>query len=277
MKMKITKASGAVEVIKPEKLRASLIRSGAEDHQADEIIKRVLDEIQPYTSTRKIYRLARKYLRKINHPSALRYALKQALFKLGPTGYPFEEYYSALMSNIGYKTETGRIVKGRCVNHEVDVFALNNKEISLVECKYHNRPGIAVDVKVAMYIHSRFRDLAPSMKKKYPDRKFTGWLVTNTRFTSDAMQYAQCNGLHIKSWRYPDKTSLEHMIEDKRLYPVTIISGIRSGLAKKLIQKNIILLKDLVDMSLADISNMLSLTDKKADALKKQAQELCLC
>lgn len=277
MNVKITKASGAVEEIKPDKLRASLIRAGADDLQADEIIDRVLHDIQPYTSTRKIYRLAQKYLKKLNHPSALRFALKRALSRLGPSGYPFEKYYSAILSNFGYETDTGRIVEGKCVNHEVDVFAESDSEISLVECKYHNRQGIAVDVKVAMYVHSRFRDLAPAMAKRYPHKKFSGWLVTNTRFTTDATQYAECNGLKIKSWRYPDSDSLEHMIEEKRLYPVTIISGIRSGLAKKLIQKDIILLKDLVDMSLVDISKLLSLTNKKAIALKKQAEELCLC
>ena len=277
MSMKITKASGAIEDINPEKLRTSLIKSGADNLQADKIIERVLSEIQPYTSTRKIYRLARKYLRKINQPSALRYALKQALFRLGPTGYPFEKYYSALLSNYGYETETGRIVEGRCVNHEVDVFAVSNNEISLVECKYHNRQGTSVDVKVAMYVHSRFRDLEPVMAKRYPGKKFAGWLVTNTGFTTDAMQYAECNGLKLKSWNYPDSDSLEHMIEEKRLYPVTIISGIRSGLASKLIQKNIILLKDLVDMSPDKISKLLSLTNKKAIALQQQAEKLCLC
>jgi len=277
MNIKITKASGVIEDIKPEKLRASLIRSGADDLQADEIIDRVLHEIDPYTSTRKIYRLAQKYLKKINHPSGLRYSLKRALFRLGPSGYPFEKYYGALLNNFGYETETGRFVQGRCVKHEVDVFAVSDNEISLVECKYHNRQGIAVDVKIAMYIHSRFRDLAPAMATLYPDKKFSGWLVTNTRFTTDAIQYAECNGLKLKSWGYPDSDSLEHMIEDRRLYPVTIISGIRSGLVKKLIHEDIILLKDLVEMSPAEISKLLSLTDRKAHALKKQAEELCLC
>jgi hypothetical protein len=277
MNIKITKASGVIEDIKPEKLRASLIRSGAEDLQADEIIDRVLREIDPYTSTRKIYRLAQKYLKKLNHPSGLRYSLKRALFRLGPSGYPFEKYYAALLRNFGFETETGRFVQGRCVKHEVDVFAVSDNEISLVECKYHNRQGIAVDVKIAMYIHSRFRDLAPAMATLYPDKMFSGWLVTNTRFTTDAIQYAECNGLKIKSWGYPDSNSLELMIEDRKLYPVTIISGIRSGLVKKLINEDIILLKDLVEMSPAEISKLLSLTDRKAHALKKQAEELCLC
>jgi Holliday junction resolvase len=277
MAIQITKASGKTEDINTEKLRNSLTRSGASDEQASDIIDRIIHEIAPLASTKKIYRLARKYLRQLNHASGIRYSLKRALFRLGPTGYPFEKYYSFLLKSYGYETQTGSIIEGRCVKHEIDVIAVNGEEVNLVECKYHNKSGTTVDVKVAMYVDSRFRDLAPVMAVKYPDRKFRGWLVTNTRFTDDALQYAECNKLALKSWGYPDNQSLEKMIEDKRLYPVTIVSGIQSGLISRLLKENIILLKDLVAMNIRDIRQILSLPEKKAAALKKQAVELCQC
>jgi Holliday junction resolvase len=244
---------------------------------ADEIIERMLKEVEPYTSTKKIYRLARKYLKKFNHASVLRYSLKRALFRLGPSGYPFEKYYSAVLKNYGYETETGIILQGKCIRHEVDVVAVKKEEVALVECKYRSRAGIPVDVKVAMYVHSRFLDLAPVMAEKYPGKKFKGWLVTNTRCTSDAIEFAGCYGLNIKTWKHPSADSLETMIEGKRLYPVTIISGIQKGLIDRLISKNIILLKDLVSMERVDIQKMVSLPERKAERLKHQAEELCLC
>ena len=277
MKIQVTKASGITEDINPDKLRASLLRSGADKDLIEGIIERVLMEIGAYTSTKKIYRLAKKYLRQLNHASVLRYSLKRALFRLGPTGYPFEKYYGAVLNNYGYETDTGLIIEGKCVKHEIDVFALKEDEVSLVECKYHSRAGIPVDVKVAMYVHSRFKDLAPVMASRYPGKKFRGWLVTNTRCTSDAIKFAKCYGLNIKSWKYPEKRSLEKMIEDKQLYPVTVISGIQRGLINRLIDNNIVLLKDLVSMEIQDMRSMLSLPEKKALILKQQAEELCLC
>ena len=277
MAMRITKASGKTEDINSEKLRISLVRAGASDEQSSEIIDRIMLEIAPLSSTKKIYRLARKYLKQLNHASGMRYSLKQALFRLGPTGYPFEKYYSHLLKSYGYETQTGSIIEGKCVKHEIDVIAVRNDEINIVECKYHNKSGTTVDVKVAMYVESRFRDIAPVMAVKYPDRKFRGWLVTNTRFTDDALQYAECSKFGLKSWRHPDDQSLEKMIEDKRLYPVTIVSGIQSGLIVRLLKENIILLKDLVSMNIRDIRHILSLPEKKAAALKKQADELCRC
>ncbi|MDO8282305.1 MAG: restriction endonuclease [Thermodesulfovibrionia bacterium] len=275
--IKVKKASGAVEDINLDKLHASLVRSGADSEKANEIIDLMLDEIPAVTSTRKIYRLAKKHLRTLNHSAGLRYSLKNAIFRLGPSGYPFEKYLGAVMTNYGYKVKTGVIIEGNCIDHEIDVYAVKEDEVSLVECKYRNTPGGTTDVKTALYVHSRFHDLWPTMKALYPDKTFKGWLVTNTRCTTTAVTYAKCMGLNIRSWSYPDGDSLQKMIEDKKLYPVTIISGIKSGIISTLIKEDIILLKDLAVMSEGRIAKMLSLTPRKAAALKKQADDLCLC
>jgi len=277
MDIKVTKASGIVEDLNLNKLFSSLVKSGADREEAQDIIDIIVSEIKPYTSTKKIYRLAHKYLRQFNHASGLRYSLKMAIFRLGPSGYPFEKYLGALLENYGYKVKVGVTMDGKCVKHEVDVLAINENEVTLFECKYRNRSGNTTDVKVAMYVRSRFQDIRPVIKSQYPGKSFKGWLITNTSFTSDAIRYAECTGLNIKSWGYPDKKSLKEMIEEKRLYPVTIISGIKSGLIDSLINRNIILLKDLAGMDAGEIGKMLSLSENKASALKKQADELCLC
>ncbi len=182
-----------------------------------------------------------------------------------------------MFRNYGHDVETNVFLKGKCVRHEVDVFAINRKEVSLIECKYHNTSGKVTDVKVAMYIHSRFQDLKHSIKLRYPGKTVRKILVTNTRCTSDAIQYAECMGLNIISWSYPENRSLQRLIEDKKLYPVTIISGVRSGLVETLFDHNIILLKDLANMEVKEITAKLSIQGKKAAALKKQADALCMC
>ncbi len=276
MKIKVKKASGVIEDLNLNKLRTSLTRSGADKDRIEEVIERILLELEPHTSTKKIYSLASKYLRIFNHASGLRYSLKRALFRLGPSGYHFEKYFGEILRHHGYQVETGTIMQGKCVKHEVDVFAMNDSQVSLIECKYHNRSGAASDIKDALYIYSRFRDLGFVIKSKYPDKHYTGWLVTNTRFTSDAIQYAECTGLKVLSWGYPENNSLEKMIEDKKLYPVTIISRVKSGLIKTLFEHNIILLKNLAEMDVKKIKTLLSLPEKKAVTIKEQADQLCL-
>jgi Holliday junction resolvase len=277
MNIQVKKASGIIEDFNSRKLLESLLRSGAEQEQAEEIIEKIIPEIKPYASTKKIYRLAHRYLRQFNRVSGLRYSIKRGLLRLGPSGYPFEKYFGELLKQYGYRVDVGLILEGKCVKHEIDVFASNDKEIVLVECKYRNRTENAPDVKIALYVHARFQDLRPVIRSGYPGKSFSGWLVTNTRFTSDAIRYAQCAGVRIKSWRYPENDSLEKMIEDKKLYPVTIMSNLNSAQIGKLIEHSIILMKDLAKIKEQDIQRLLSISNEKALSLKKQADELCFC
>lgn len=277
MNIQIKKASGIIENFSSQKLLDSLLRSGAEPETAEEVVEKVTSEISPYTSTKKIFRLAHKYLRQFNRASVLRYSLKKGLLRLGPSGYPFEKYFGELLKQDGYNVEVGIILEGKCVKHEIDVFALKDREAVVVECKYRNRAENAPDVKTALYVQSRFQDLRPIIKGRYPDKSFSGWLVTNTRFTADAIQYAACTGLRIKSWRYPEADSLEKMIEDKKLYPITVMAALNSAQIRRLIDRRIILMKDLANMKAYEIQRLLSVTESKAAAVKHQAEELCLC
>ncbi|RMG05920.1 MAG: ATPase [Nitrospirae bacterium] len=277
MNVNITKASGEVERFSEEKLRESLRRSGADPKTVDDVVKLLLPEIKPNMTTARIYRLARKYLRRLHHPTGLRYSLKNAIFKLGPTGYPFERFFGKVVESHGYKVDVGVILKGRCITHEVDVFARKDDEVCVVECKYHNTPGKATNSKDALYVHSRFRDLEPTIRERFPGARFSGWLVTNTRLSSDAIKYARCAGYTAIGWKHPHDGGLEKMIESQRQYPVTVISGIERGLIEKLIKNDIVLLLDLARMSVTDIMKTLSLPERKAERLKKQAESVCLC
>ena len=277
MRIQIKKANGEIQDFEPGKLLNSLIRSGADAEHAEQIVKEVTTQIRPHMSTKKIYRLAHKYLQHYNKASVLRYSIKKALLRLGPSGYPFEKYVGEILSHSGYRVKVGVKIQGKCVNHEVDVFAENDKEIILVECKYRNNTEGSHDVKTALYVHSRHQDLRAAMESTYPDKEIHGWLVINTRFTIDALKFGECSGMTLKSWRYPENESLEKMIEQMKLYPITVMSNLNSHQIKTLIANNIILMKDLSRMGHVAISKLLSISEKRASVIKHQAEELCAC
>lgn len=277
MSIKIKKATGQIEDFKESKLLNSLVRSGADQKSARKVVKEVVRQITPHMSTRKIYRLAHRYLKQYNRATVLRYSLKDALLRLGPSGYPFEKYVGEILRNNGYNVSVGVILKGRCVNHEVDVLAESGEEIIFTECKYRNNAAGAHDVKTALYVHARHEDLRAALQKKYSGRKLSGWLVTNTRFTDDAIQFAECSGMKLVSWGYPKKKSLEKLIEEGRLYPVTVLAGLNSHQIHKLIEHNIFLMRDLIMKDAASIGRLLSISDRKASRLRMQAEELCEC
>ncbi len=279
MAKSVIKASGRAEEFSVQKLADSLVRSGAPQDVALAIAEDIEKQVSPSTRTRQIYRLAKKMLRRYNRASGMRYSLKRAISALGPSGYPFEKYFARVLLAYGYTAELNRIVEGYCVSHEVDILAAKGNEHYTIECKYRSSAGNPTDVKVALYIHSRFMDIkkACELLPGHEDKIHQGWLVTNTRCTSDAIKFAECTGIRIVSWRYPEKNSLEKMIEDKRLYPVTILSSVKKDSLTTLFSNNIILAQDIADMDESVFIKDSGLDIRTARTLKKQADELCPC
>jgi hypothetical protein len=277
MSLKIIKASGRQEDFLTEKLVGSLVRSGAPEDVARDIAIKVEKQITHGSHTKHIYRMAKRLLRQYNRVSDMRYSIKKAIYSLGPAGYQFEKYFARILKAYGYSVEVNRIIKGYCVTHEVDVFAGKDGKWSVVECKYHSKGGIPADVKVALYVHSRYEDIKKAYDLVHENdiRIQEGWLVTNTRCSSDAIKYAECTGLKIVSWKYPEKESLEKMIENNRLYPVTILSSVTRNSVSTLFGNDIIFAMDIADMDVETFTKKSGLDSGIAKILKKEADALC--
>ncbi len=274
----ITKASGEHEAFQQAKLINSLVRVGSPFDVAREIAEEVYLQMPNGAHTRQIFKLAKRLLRKYNRVSVMRYSLKRAIYSLGPSGFPFERFFAKILQFYGYQSSTNITVRGFCINHEVDIIASDNIGKHMIECKYHNNPGKKTDVKVAMYVHARFQDI----KKAYdlaPEKKGLfrqGWLVTNTRCSGDAIAFAECSGLKIVSWRYPEKQqSLERLIEDKKLYPVTVLRFPERHTLDMCIANDLILVQDFAIADSREIAERLHVSEHIAQNLKKQAVELC--
>ena len=162
----VTKYSGEKAPFDMEKLRQSLQRSGAKEKVIDAVVEQVLPILYEGISTKEIYKKAFALLRKKERPAAARYNLKKALLQLGPTGFPFELYVAELLKAKGYETRTGQIVQGNCVQHEVDVIAQKAEKHFMVECKFHSDQGRRCDVKIPLYIQSRFKDVEAAWLQK---------------------------------------------------------------------------------------------------------------
>ncbi|MCC5927219.1 MAG: ATPase [Bacteroidetes bacterium] len=239
--LEITKASGERDTYDREKLRSSLRRSGAKENDIRRVVDEVEAQLRDGMSTRKIYRKAFQALKRDSVFAASRYQLKQAVMELGPSGYPFERYVGAIVESLGYRVSVGRVVHGICVTHELDVIGRKNGEIMLAECKFRNQPGSKTDVKVPLYFHSRFNDVAEAWKRDngrawresglgLPEEEiepeipsFTPWIITNAKFTDDAISYSSCAGIRLLGWDYPEKETLLTLIEESRLMPITIL------------------------------------------------------
>jgi len=240
----ITKADGEQEPFDPRKLDASLQRAGANEETRQYIRKRVERELVDGMRTEDIYDHAFEYLRQEAAPAvAARYSIKRAIFALGPSGFPFEQFIAEVLKAHGWKTRTGVAMTGRCAPHEVDVLAEKNGRRVGIEAKFHNVAGGKTDIKDALYVKARYDDLAKAPEASA--RVDEGWLVTNTRFTRNAIRYAQCSNLTLIGWDYPHNRGLLEMIESVRVHPLTALTTLTDGEKRRLMDNRIVLCKDV--------------------------------
>src|SRR5690625_6690629 len=110
--------------------------------------------------------------------------------ELGLFGFPFEKLVGKLLVHEEFSAKVGVIVKGYCVQHEVDVIAQKDNNDYMIECKYHNAQGRVCNVKITLYIHSRFLDIEKQwIRRKSQETKHNKrGEQTNKRYKSDEIQ-----------------------------------------------------------------------------------------
>lgn len=127
----------------------------------------------------------------------------------------------------------------------------------MAECKFHNRRGIKTDVKVTLYVKARFEDLSDHWATKSTTACDGVWLVTNTQFTSHAVQYGTCAGIRLLGWSYPKDKGLAHLIDSLELHPITSLTSLTRKQKRLILHHNIILCRDLITRP--DILQMLGI------------------
>ncbi|MFD2531261.1 restriction endonuclease [Gracilimonas halophila] len=272
----VIKATGERETFQLSKLKRSLSNAGAQSNVINSVIKD-LEDTGLFTdgmTTQKIYQEAYRLLKKKSIRIAGRYKLKEALLELGPSGYPFEILVSELFKKLGYATKVGSVVKGECVSHEIDVLAEKDDEYLMMECKFHNRQTHHCNVTIPLYVRSRFVDVKNEWIKQpgLQHKTHAGWVVTNTRFTTDASDYANCIGLKLLSWSFPKNNGLKDLIGRTGLHPITCLSVIDRSEKQVLLKNNIVLVRQICDD--LQLLTRLGFDRTRAKRIHKEATEI---
>ncbi|MDO8521058.1 MAG: restriction endonuclease [bacterium] len=271
----IVKASGERELWDSKKLERSLRAAKADKGLAQEVVRHIEKDLRDGLRTSDIYAHAFSLLKRYDRPLAAEYSLRKSLALLGPTGFPFERFVAKLLEAEGYRTQVGKMVRGACVLHEVDVIAEKDDERILVEAKFHNSSEIKSDVKVALYVAARFDDIAKRMRREEdaPKRFTHAWLITNTSFTSQAVKYGTCAGLALTGWNHPKGRTLQDLVQENRMHPVTCLTTLNTPQKTQLLNEGIVLCRDILKNPARLLR--LGVNRAKVAAVVKEGERLC--
>jgi hypothetical protein len=264
--MQVIKSTGESQKFSPTKIYRTVREAGGSNKLAKESIKFVRKNYHKQLETKEILNLLIKFLKKEPGVSE-RYDLKRAIMTLGPSGFPFEDFFASVLKHYGFKTETGIKLKGKAVYQEIDIIAQKNKKF-MIECKYRNESGNVVQLKPAMYTYARFLDV----KKHGFDQS---WLVTNTKCSIDARKYSQGVNQKITSWEYPEKASLKELIGKPKLYPITILKKLSENAKEKLYELKILVAKDLLNYTIEELEVKTKLQKAEIEKIIQEVKEIC--
>lgn len=264
----VIKSDGRSVPFNFNKVKSTCIRAGANNSLATRVAEQISEKIYSGITTRQIYKMVLEALaidsesRVVGH----RYRLKEAIMMMGPAGFSFENYAGEVLGACGFEIKSLRsTVQGTCVPHEIDIVAASAGARYMIECKFHNLPGIYTGIKESLYTHARFLDLKGSFDKEL--------LVCNTKVSYEAVTYGACVGQEILSWRYPEGKGLEKIIEDKGLYPVTILGLNRRELGA-FSQNKVMMAKDLLDLDVRQWSQRTQISSRRLEALQSLASKI---
>ena len=266
--MMIIKSDGSREMFDAEKIKTSILRTGATTHAAQDIAQSVGRQVVEGMTTKEIYSMVHGELSRHNTCFACRYNLRDALLKLGPAGYKFEKYIASVLRAYKYDAyNPPDDLHGSCVDHEVDVVAQRDGRRIFIEAKFRNDFSDSVMLKDVMATWSRFLDLVDGASIGKCEHFDECWIVTNARFSDRAEQFGTCKGIHMIGWNFPEKSPLSKMVDNSALYPVTVLDHLKQSELEALSRHNIMLCRELTEHEPEELAQKINQSRERAEQL----------
>jgi hypothetical protein len=268
--MLVKKASGVTEQFEKKKIIRTCLRMRASPSQAREVANRVENRAYDGISTKEILQMIFSYLKDYRPEIKHQIDLREAISLLRPKP-DFEMFVQTVLSEQGYIVSPNAILTGKCVDHEIDAIAKKDGYTILVEVKHHINHHTYTGVDIFLETYAKLEDLRDGS----PDNEFDKALVVcNTKFSDHAIQYATCKGIECIGWNYPVNEGLERMIEEKKLYPITLLKDMDRGTYWRLADNGVILLKDLVNRDANELSKKTKIPLSVIKEVKRKAEEI---
>lgn len=248
--MFVIKFDGRKDEFQKNKIIHTCIKVGVPEDVANRIADKIESIAYDGITTKEIYKATLRELDKYEKKTAIVYGLRESIAYLEPM--IFEVFVKRVLEEYGYRCEYNKIVHGLCVEHQIDITAKNDS-FYLVECKRHKNPHRFSGLNVCLQVQARFEDIKDGFMNNTNNYNFErAWIVTNTKFSEHAKDYASAKNIRLTGWKYPKDQGLEKMIEDKKIYPVSILKT-KKDIIQKLLNNGIITLKELDEERLANI------------------------
>jgi hypothetical protein len=270
----VTKANGKREEFSKWKIERTCLRMGASEETAQAIADDIESRLYDGITTRRILQMVYRRLKKHKPVMKLQTDLRRSLSLLR-SAPDFESYIQMLLREHGYSVTPNQIIRGRCVEHEVDAVATKDGKTCIVEVKHHYKYHTPTSLDVSRISRAVFEDLTEGHEAGYNNTKIDyAMIVCNTKLSEHAKRYANCRNIKHISWSSPKNQDLQTMIQTKKLYPITILKGLTPTTRNKLTSNNIIMLKQLTETNTTHLRRQTGIQKNKLNSIVDNAKAI---
>lgn len=270
----VTKFDETKQPFDRNKVVDTCLKKGVNKRAAETIADTIESQVYDGIPTKKILQMIFAALK--THRPAIKHQinLREAISLLRPKP-DFENFVQLVLKEHGHKVIPNQIIKGRCIEHEIDAIASKNGETILVEIKHHFDHHTRTNLDVPRQVRATFEDLVEGFDLGLNSVNFgKALIVCNTKFSEHAKQYAKCRDIACIGWSSPPEHGLERMIEEKNLHPITLIKGLDAKTEEKLGDNGILLIRQLAGHDPDKLSRRTGIEKDKLAVLMKKAREI---
>jgi hypothetical protein len=270
----VSKADGTRQPFDRTKIIRTCLRMGASRTHAEEVARKIEQRVHDGITTKKILQMIFRHLRK--HRPAVSYliCLRRGLSLMKPKP-DFERYIQKLLTAHGYEVSPSQIIRGKCVEHEVEAVAEKDGKTYLVEVKHHSNYHTPTGLDESRIMHAVLEDVIDGYEEGLNNLKVdNAIIVCNTKLSWHAKRYTDCKGMLKIGWSTPRNRGLQDLIEDKKLYPIHCLRSLNRLTREALTSGGILLLQDLTSRDPDDLSKQVKIQRSQLDSLIREASTI---
>lgn len=247
-------------------------RMGADNYVANEVAGRIEKRLCEGITTQMILKMIFAYLSKYKPGVSHLFDLKKGISLMEPKP-EFELFIQVLLAHTGFEVTSNQVLRGKCVEHEVDGIARKDGVTYFVEVKHHFNYHALTGLDESRIAWAVLEDVTDAYAAGLTDLKIDrAVIVTNTRYSEHAIKYGRCKNLVQIGWASPEHFGLRDAIEKNQLYPLSCLRGIGQEDRFRLVDSGIVLIKQLLDQDRATIERKTGLPHATVESIMEKAE-----
>ncbi len=242
----VTKADGSRQQFDRDKIIGTCMRMGATRYEAEEIAGKIESRVYDGIPTTKVLQMIFQFIHKYRPQASRLYDLRRGL-SLMNSKPEFEIFVQILLANIGFEVDSNRILKGKCVEHEVDAIARKNGVTYFVEAKHHYNYHTFTGLDESRIARALLEDVTEGFNQGLTNLKIDkAMIVTNTKYSEQALRYGACRNILQIGWSTPADLGLRDIIQKNDLYPLSCVRGLKAEMRMQLVDSGLVLISQIL-------------------------------